>query len=102
MTRHGAAITLLALSVARARSPREPVEVMHTVTSKDGTPIAYFERGSGSGPPLVLVHGTTADHTRWAPVLPALERGFSVFTMDRRGRGDSGDAATYAIEREYE
>jgi len=73
---------------------------METVRSKDGTPIAY-ER-SGAGPALVLVHGTTADHTRWAPVLPMLEQTFTVYAVDRRGRGRSGDASDYAIEREYE
>jgi len=36
---------------------------MDTVRSNDGTPIVY-ER-NGTGPALVLVHGTTADHTRW-------------------------------------
>jgi pimeloyl-ACP methyl ester carboxylesterase len=35
-------------------------------------------------------------------VLPALEERFTVFAMDRRGRGRSGDAAGYALEREYE
>jgi pimeloyl-ACP methyl ester carboxylesterase len=75
-------------------------EYMEKVKSKDGTQIAY-ER-SGKGPPLVLVHGTTADHTRWARVLPTLERHFSVYAVDRRGRGGSGDAPTYSIEREYE
>jgi pimeloyl-ACP methyl ester carboxylesterase len=69
-------------------------------TSKDGTAIAYWR--SGSGPPLVLVHGTTADHMRWAGVLPSLERQFTVYAMDRRGRGGSGDAPGYAIEREFE
>jgi pimeloyl-ACP methyl ester carboxylesterase len=73
---------------------------METVLSKDKTTIA-FER-SGNGPPLVLVHGTTADHTRWAPVLPGLERHFTVFAMDRRGRGASGDAEAFALEKEYE
>ncbi|WP_421951528.1 alpha/beta fold hydrolase [Pelagibacterium sp.] len=73
---------------------------MDFVTSEDGTPIA-FER-SGSGPPLVLVHGSTADHTRWAGILPELESRFTVLAMDRRGRGDSGDAAIYSLEREYE
>ena len=73
---------------------------METIRSKDGTRIAY-ER-SGAGPALVLVHGTTADHTRWAPVLPMLERIFTVYAVDRRGRGQSGDAADYSIEREYE
>jgi pimeloyl-ACP methyl ester carboxylesterase len=73
---------------------------MMTVKSKDGTPIAYAR--SGDGPPLVVVHGTTADHTRWAPILPELEKHFTVYAVDRRGRGGSGDAASYAIEREFE
>jgi pimeloyl-ACP methyl ester carboxylesterase len=70
------------------------------VLSQDGTPIAVW-RG-GEGPPLVLVHGAAADHNRWAPVLPALEARFSVLAIDRRGRGQSGDATDYALEREYE
>ena len=73
---------------------------MVTLTSRDGTRIAYSR--SGSGPPLLLVHGTTADHTRWARVLPELEPHFTVYAMDRRGRGGSGDAAEYAIDREFE
>jgi pimeloyl-ACP methyl ester carboxylesterase len=48
------------------------------------------------------VHGTSADHTRWAPVVPALEQHFTVYACDRRGRGASGDAADYAMEREFE
>jgi pimeloyl-ACP methyl ester carboxylesterase len=73
---------------------------MHTALSKDGTRIAYWQ--SGHGPPLVLVHGTTADHTRWAPILPQLQERFTVFAMDRRGRGGSGDVADYVQEREFE
>lgn len=74
---------------------------METVTSRDGTPIAY-ER-SGEGLPLVMVHGTTADHSTWEPVLPELQRHFTVYAMDRRGRGGSGgDGADYDIEREFE
>ena len=71
-----------------------------TVTSVDGTPIAYLRRGEG--PPIVLVHGTAADHSRWAPVLPACEQRFTVYAIDRRGRGGSGDSDDYAIEREFE
>src|SRR5687768_11521084 len=71
-----------------------------TVTSVDGTPIAYWR--SGEGPPLVLVHGAAADHNRWAPVLPALEQRFTVLAIDRRGRGRSGDADNYALQREFE
>ena len=70
------------------------------VVSRDGTPIAVWR--SGDGAPLVLVHGTAADHSRWAPVLPALEERFTVLAIDRRGRGGSRDAAEYALEREFE
>ena len=78
---------------ARTKEPEKAV-------SEDGTPIAAWR--SGEGPPLVLVHGAAADHSRWAPVLPALEARFTVVAIDRRGRGQSGDAREYAIEREYE
>src|SRR5205085_11481698 len=44
----------------------------------------------------------TADHTRWAPLLPALDERFTVHAVDRRGRGASGDDRDYAIEREFE
>ena len=71
-----------------------------SVTSEDGTPIAYWR--SGEGPPLVLVHGTAADHSRWKPVLPVFEEHFTVYAVDRRGRGDSGDSVDYSIEREFE
>jgi pimeloyl-ACP methyl ester carboxylesterase len=80
-------------------SPTEH-ETVSRVTSRDGTPIAHWT--AGQGPPLVLVHGTSADHTRWAPVLPLLEPHVTTVVLDRRGRGASGDAATYSIEREFE
>lgn len=73
---------------------------MQTITSVDKTPIAFERRGTG--PPLVLVHGTTADHTRWKPLLPQLEALFTVYAVDRRGRGGSGDAPSYTIEREFD
>jgi pimeloyl-ACP methyl ester carboxylesterase len=70
------------------------------VRSSDGTPIGY--RCSGAGTPLVLVHGGAADGTRWAPVLPPLEERFTVYAVDRRGRGLSGDTASYSIEQEFD
>ena len=73
---------------------------METFLSTDGTPIAYTREGRG--PSLVLVHGTNNDHSIWAPVLPALRARFTVYAMDRRGRGRSGDGAAYALEREFE
>ena len=70
------------------------------VASPDGTRIAVWR--TGAGPPLVLVHGTTAGHERWRPVLAALSSSFTVFALDRRGRGGSGDHSPYSIEREFE
>ncbi|WP_090372806.1 alpha/beta fold hydrolase [Nitrosospira sp. Nl5] len=73
---------------------------MESISSKDGAPIACWN--SGVGEPLLLVHGTSGDHFAWASVLPALERQFSVWTIDRRGRGHSGDTDSYTLERECE
>lgn len=70
------------------------------VISADGTPIALFS--TGDGPPLILVHGATADHTTFRVVGPPLARHFRVHAIDRRGRGASGDRPTYEIEREFE
>lgn len=73
---------------------------MEFITSRDGTPIACWRHGSGT--PLLLVHGTSGDHSAWTPVLAGLQQHYTVWTMDRRGRGHSGDAASYALERECE
>jgi pimeloyl-ACP methyl ester carboxylesterase len=75
-------------------------QTMHRVASRDGTQIAFWS--TGTGPPLVVVHGATADHTRWAPVLPYLNPYVTVHAMDRRGRGASGDAPGYDVTREFE
>jgi pimeloyl-ACP methyl ester carboxylesterase len=99
----GKELTAAALLLAACATPRNGATrggVMEKVVSKDGTPIAYWR--SGKGPPLVLVHGTAADHTRWAPVLAKLEERFTVLAVDRRGRGGSGDAAEYDYAREFE
>ncbi len=73
---------------------------METVLSRDGTTIA-FQR-SGAGPPLVLVHGSTADHHRWDTVLADLTPHFTVYAMDRRGRGASGDRPAYRLDDEFD
>lgn len=73
---------------------------MEQVVSKNGTPIGYVRRGAGR--PLLLVHGTTADHQRWSPISPPLEQHFSVYAVDRRGRGGSGDSPQYELLREAE
>lgn len=73
---------------------------MEKIISKDGTEISFLRRGNG--PPLLLVHGTTADHTRWLPIIPHFEKQFTVYVVDRRGRGESGDSPDYHLLRESE
>jgi pimeloyl-ACP methyl ester carboxylesterase len=73
---------------------------METVTSRDGTTIA-FDR-LGEGPPVVLVCGGSVDRMADAAIAQQLASDFTVFNYDRRGRGDSGDTLPYAIEREVE
>jgi pimeloyl-ACP methyl ester carboxylesterase len=72
--------------------------IRQMTVSRDRTPIAWWR--SGSGPDLLLVHGTTADHTRWETMLPLLEAHATVHAMDRRGRGGSGDAPAYSLAAE--
>lgn len=76
---------------------------MATVTSPDGTEIAYNR--TGSGPSLVLVHGSgVSDHRRWqiGDVLSLLAEHATVYALDRRGRGESGDGEEYSMDREVE
>jgi pimeloyl-ACP methyl ester carboxylesterase len=83
--------------VATMESMRPPDE---TVRAPDGTPIAFSR--SGSGPPLVLLHGSSGDHTSFRFVAPLLEDRFTVVVVDRRGRGASGDSpGAYRIDQEF-
>jgi pimeloyl-ACP methyl ester carboxylesterase len=70
------------------------------VASTDETKLAV--RITGSGPPLVLVHGSTASKDAWVFVEPLLAEHHTVWVYDRRGRGESGDARTYEYEREVD
>jgi pimeloyl-ACP methyl ester carboxylesterase len=73
---------------------------MNIVSSKDGTTIAYDR--PGQGPALLLVNGAMATREDAAGVAESLGQYFTVFAYDRRGRGNSGDTAPYAVEREIE
>ncbi|MET0790320.1 MAG: alpha/beta hydrolase [Polyangiaceae bacterium] len=73
------------------------------VTSADGTRIAF--ESAGKGPPLILVGGAFCDRKARAsgtPLAALLAPHFTVFSYDRRGRGDSADTPDWAIEREVE
>ncbi len=73
---------------------------MERTRSADGTAVA-FDR-SGEGPAIVVVGGSLADRSAFASLAARLAPRFTVIAFDRRGRGDSGDTAPYAVEREVE
>jgi len=71
-----------------------------SVTSRDGTTIA-FER-AGAGPPLILVAAALSDRRDSRKLATLLAPSFTVINYDRRGRGASGDTHPYEVEREVE
>src|SRR6185295_12275154 len=75
---------------------------MQKVISSDGTPIAFDRTGSGF--PIILVDGALCYRASgpMGPLAALLAPHFTVFTYDRRGRGESGDTAPYAIDREID
>jgi pimeloyl-ACP methyl ester carboxylesterase len=77
--------------------------VTSSVTSADGTSIAYDK--VGSGPAVILIGGAFQYRSfdpRTTEIAAALSDRFTVFHYDRRGRGDSGDTQPYAVGREVE
>jgi pimeloyl-ACP methyl ester carboxylesterase len=73
---------------------------MQTVSSADGTTIAYERQGTG--PTLIIVDGALCARGAKAGLADLLAADFTVYRYDRRGRGDSGDTPPYAVEREIE
>jgi pimeloyl-ACP methyl ester carboxylesterase len=75
---------------------------MKKVISKDGTSIAYDQLGNGQ--PIILVDGALCSRS-FGPMpklAPLLSQHFTVYTYDRRGRGDSGDTAPYEVDHEVD
>jgi pimeloyl-ACP methyl ester carboxylesterase len=72
------------------------------VVSRDGTSIAYDQLGHG--PAVILIVGALCSRTLGPGVklAPLLADHFTVFTYDRRGRGESGDSSPYDVKREIE
>src|SRR5512147_2883409 len=75
-------------------------KAIQTVTSNDGTRIAA--EVTGTGPVVVLLPGGSVDRGANAGLAAVLASDFTVWNVDRRGRGDSGDTLPYAVEREIE
>jgi pimeloyl-ACP methyl ester carboxylesterase len=77
-----------------------PAQTPAHVISKDGTRIAYDK--TGTGPALILIGGALSDRKGGAELAKLLAPHFTVYTYDRRGRGDSTDTPPYSIKREIE
>ena len=75
---------------------------MNIVTSQDGTKIAYD--ADGQGPAVIFVDGAlnSRSFSLAAPIAKQMAKGFTVYTYDRRGRGDSGDTLPWSLDREIE
>ena len=73
---------------------------MHQATSKDGTRIAYDKLGQG--PAVILVNGALATRSSGSELAQLLAAHFTVYSYDRRGRGDSTDTQPYSVKREIE
>jgi alpha-beta hydrolase superfamily lysophospholipase len=74
---------------------------MTTTTSADGTTLEYAT--FGDGPPLVVVGGATSTKEAAEPIaLELAKAGYTAVTLDRRGRGGSGDTRPFSDEREVE
>jgi len=68
--------------------------------ANDGTEVAV--EIAGRGPPLVLVHGTSSSAARWQPVRARLEASFTLYVVERRGRGASGDGTEHSLGLEVD
>jgi pimeloyl-ACP methyl ester carboxylesterase len=77
-------------------------DTMNTVTSKDGTRIAFDKQGKG--PAVILVAGALCARLSWSgpELAKLLAPHYTVYNYDRRGRGDSGDTLPFAVQREIE
>jgi pimeloyl-ACP methyl ester carboxylesterase len=73
---------------------------MSTVTSADGTTIAFEQ--TGAGPAIIVVSNVAEDRTSVAGLVTALAEDFTVISFDRRGRGASGDPQPYDPAREID
>jgi pimeloyl-ACP methyl ester carboxylesterase len=72
------------------------------ITSKDDTRIAFDK--TGTGPAIIIVNGALSYRAVYDDnaLASALSNNFTIYTYDRRGRGESTDTRPYSVEREIE
>lgn len=72
---------------------------MQNITTRHPITLSYNK--DGSGPPLVLIHGSFTDHiTNWELVKPLFEQQFTVYAIARRGRGETTATVDHSLEDE--
>jgi pimeloyl-ACP methyl ester carboxylesterase len=91
-------LAFFAYSQASAKSLH--VEKGKALTSRDGTRITYDQWGKG--PAVILVGGALSDRSGGAELAQLLATRFTVYSYDRRGRGDSSDTRPYSVQREID
>lgn len=70
------------------------------VTASDGNRITVWVDGTGPG--IVLVHGSMCDHTTFNALVSELRANFRCYAMDRRGFGASPESGEYSADREFD
>jgi len=93
-------LACIAEGQAPAAAQKSDKGTMQLVTSRDGTRIAYEK--VGNGPALILVNGALSTRSSASELAGLLAGHFTVYSYDRRGRGDSADTKPYSVERETE
>lgn len=81
----------------RAERGRRRVTVVIRKAHVNGVTLVYREEGDPSAPPLLLVHGRTADHNDWNGITQHFARRHHVIVPDLRGHGGSDHPGTYAL-----
>ena len=99
-----AGILALAFS-AKGQAPTEAqrtdkAKTTHVATSRDGTRIAYDKWGKG--PAVIVVNGALSERSGNSEFAQLLASSLTVYSYDRRGRGDSTDTKPYSVQREIE
>lgn len=74
-------------------------EKLDVRTSDAGTIAVWVD---GSGPGLILVHGSMCDHTTFNALIDELRAHFRCYAMDRRGFGASPESGDYSAGREFD
>jgi alpha-beta hydrolase superfamily lysophospholipase len=96
-------VALAFMAKAQTASPQRTDQgktTTHTATSRDGTRIAYDK--TGRGPALIVVGGALSERSAAAELAQLLAARYTVYSLDRRGRGDSTDTKPYSAQREIE